>query len=71
MEQIIAIATTRSVSCCNESRFGVSFFKLKGKTKTDFKFEFQCSVILKIEKSISFMFYVLNTAEKRKPKLCF
>ena len=37
------------------SRFGFSFFKLKWKTKSKLQIEFQCSVILKIEKPLSFM----------------
>ena len=44
--------------------------RLGEKQKLNFKFEFQCSVILKIEKSFSFMFYVLTSIENHLV-LCF
>ena len=36
------------------------------KRKTSFRFESQCSFILKIEKPFRFMFYVSTSVQKRK-----
>ena len=61
---------TSFISICL-SRSGFSFFKLKLKGKMNFRFEFQCSVILKIEKPFSCFVSCINFSLETKIKTLF